>query len=87
MTLANLYLQQGHLDDAERAFREVLDRDSSNSEARVGLGEIQRQRSEESDVVESHEAAGRSRDGNGTSSRKVEILQAYLRRIRAASKQ
>ncbi|HEX3127210.1 MAG TPA: tetratricopeptide repeat protein [Thermoanaerobaculia bacterium] len=39
-TLGELYLRQGHLDEAERIFREVLERDPYNAAAQAGLGRI-----------------------------------------------
>ena len=86
VTLANLYLQQGHLDDAENVLLEVLDRDSSNAEAMAGMDEIRKQRSQE---LAAAEALGATSPpvAVGANSRKIEVLQNYLRRIRAASSQ
>ncbi|MES1241604.1 MAG: tetratricopeptide repeat protein [Acidobacteriota bacterium] len=39
-TLGELYLRQGHLDEAERIFQDVLDREPDNAAARAGLGRI-----------------------------------------------
>jgi len=39
VTLGQLYLRQGHLGEAERLFREVLDREPANAAARAGLAE------------------------------------------------
>jgi tetratricopeptide (TPR) repeat protein len=39
-TLGDLYLRQGHLEEAERIFHEVLEREPGNSAARAGLGTI-----------------------------------------------
>lgn len=84
VTLANLYLQQGHLDDAESAFREVLDRDPSNGEAHSGLETVDRLRSE-SLVGEEDSTGSLSEELEGDpTGRKIEALNEYLRRIRAA---
>lgn len=42
--LGHLYLRQGHLDEAETVFRAVLEGDSHESEARVGLEAVRRAR-------------------------------------------
>lgn len=39
VTLGQLYLRQGHLGEAERLFREVLEREPANAAARAGLTE------------------------------------------------
>jgi tetratricopeptide (TPR) repeat protein len=39
-TLGELYLRQGHLDEAERIFQEVLEREPGNAAAHAGLGRI-----------------------------------------------
>lgn len=40
VTLAELYLRQGHTAEAERIFREVLDREPGNTAARAGLDQL-----------------------------------------------
>ncbi len=40
-TLGDLYLRQGHTEEAERIFREVLDRDPGHAAARAGLASIE----------------------------------------------
>jgi tetratricopeptide (TPR) repeat protein len=39
-TLGELYLRQGHVDEAERMFQEVLEREPGNAAAQAGLGRI-----------------------------------------------
>lgn len=39
-TLGDLYLRQGHVDEAERMFQEVLEREPGNAAAQAGLGRI-----------------------------------------------
>ncbi len=43
-TLGELYLRQGHLDEAERIFQEVLEREPGNAAATSGLGRIEEAR-------------------------------------------
>jgi len=83
VTLANLYLQQGHLGDAEEAFREVLSREPANPDALAGMDEIGRQRSESLAAVEVplESVVGEVDD---SAVRKIAILKDYLQRIRAA---
>ena len=71
VTLANLYLEQGHLDDAERSFQEILARDPNNSEAIDGLQVVLERRGE---AVSSSPQA-----------QKVTMLKSYLERIRASA--
>ncbi len=40
VTLGELYLRQGHLDEADRIFREILEREPDNAAARAGLGVV-----------------------------------------------
>lgn len=84
VTLAHLYLQQGHLDDAESTFGEVLLREPANVEAEAGLAEIHRLRAESLAAAEAP-APVTAEESTDMNSRKIGILQDYLRRIRAAS--
>jgi tetratricopeptide (TPR) repeat protein len=70
VTLANLYLEQGHLDDAERGFQDVLAREPGNSEAVEGLESVLRRRAEPAteDVED----------------RKITMLKSYLERFRSS---
>ena len=87
VTLANLYLQQGHLDDAEAAFLEVLDREPGNADAVAGLEEMKRLRAE-STADERQTVEPQQSDSVGDpNARKIEALNDYLQRIRAAEKQ
>jgi len=82
VTLGRLYLRQGHLDEAEASFREVLAREPDNAEARQGLGEVAARRS--SGIVADELLAGYepSRDGEGMTARKRYALRQYLERLR-----
>jgi tetratricopeptide (TPR) repeat protein len=76
-TLGALYLAQDHLEDAQATFEQVLDRDPEDAEALAGLRELERRRSRK------EPAEGVARFGeNGP---KIEALQRYLGRIRAAA--
>ena len=85
VTLANLYLQQGHLEDAEMAFGEVLSREPANPEALAGMEEIGLQRSESLAAIEIPAAAAPAVDDSA--SRKIEVLRDYLRQIRTTGNQ
>lgn len=55
-TLGQLYMRQGHLDDAEEIFRQVLDRDPSHEAARAGLDQVAERRREVDAAKEAEEA-------------------------------
>ena len=82
VTLANLYLQQGHLDDAEKAFDEILERHPADSEAVAGMREVERLRSEDLAAAEAPEATAIPELEEDATTRKIENLRGYLRRIR-----
>jgi tetratricopeptide (TPR) repeat protein len=95
-TLGDLYLRQGHLDEAERMFQEVLEREPDNTAAQAGLGRIgEARRPPEPEPFRPEPAqldAGRLLDGfqpgpaaagtGGTTARKIFLLNRYLDRIR-----
>jgi tetratricopeptide (TPR) repeat protein len=89
-TLGELYLRQGHVDEAERMFREVLDREPGNAAARAGLGRLQElQPAVPAGVGATLHArdllAGfRSGSGGGTTARKAFLLTRYLDRLRGS---
>ena len=72
VTMANLYLEQGHLEDAEKTYREVLAADPNNEQAAAGLSAVLDQRGELAD--------------ESVESRKIGMLRDYLERLRASSK-
>jgi cytochrome c-type biogenesis protein CcmH/NrfG len=83
-TLAKLYLDQGHLEDAAQAFEEVLAREPGHLDAMQGLAEARHRLGETLAVeefleVEAEDDTGNSRD------RKIRVLREYLDRLRAAS--
>jgi tetratricopeptide (TPR) repeat protein len=83
-TLANLYLDQGHLDDAAQAFEEVLAREPDNTTASQGLAETRRRMGEslEGEASADGEADDDRLDARG---RKTRVLREYLDRLKAAS--
>jgi tetratricopeptide (TPR) repeat protein len=85
-TLAELYLRQGHADEAERIFREVLEREPGNGAALAGLERIGETRQAAPRAVELDAGrllAGFS-GGRGTTASKVFLLNRYLDRIRGS---
>jgi len=71
VTMANLYLGQGHLDEAESTFQQVLAREPDNLQAVEGLEAVLQQRGEV--------------DGGTPESRKIAMLKNYLERIRGSA--
>jgi tetratricopeptide (TPR) repeat protein len=97
VTLAELYLSQGHLAEAEGAFREVLAARPADAAARRGLDEIARRRTQATADAREETASGWGEPmpaAVGPSApdlgrpvvgrlaqRKVEVLRAFLARI------
>lgn len=79
-TLAELYLQQGHIDEAEKSFRSVLARDPGNLQAAAGLDEVSRRRRQ----IGARTAA--QPVPLGLTARKIRALQGYLERIREGAR-
>lgn len=90
-TLGELYLQQGHLADAEESFEAVLEARPADSAALAGLAEVRRRREEaEAAFFEvpgegAEEQAAPVSAVGGLSSRKIVILRAFLQRMRKGS--
>jgi Flp pilus assembly protein TadD len=83
-TLAELYLRQGHVEEAERMFREVAGREPGNASARQALDQIERRRGARSTarpLEAAHLLAG-SDPGGSPAARKTHLLQGYLARLR-----
>ena len=76
VTLARLYLAQGHLDEAERELAAVLELRPGDVEARSGLLEVGRARA----------AARTPPAGGGLTRRKIDRLTRMLTRLRAERK-
>lgn len=82
-TLAELYLQQGHLAEAEAAFAAVLARRPGDAMAEAGLARVAERRSlplGAADLLATDEAPA------GLTGRKILLLQRYLQRIREGAK-
>lgn len=89
VTLGELYLRQGHADEAERIFREVLEREPGNGAALAGLGRAEEVRREPAAPPSLPVALDAERllagfHGRGTTARKVFLLNRYLERIRGS---
>ena len=84
--LANLYFQQGHLEDAEQAYREVLDREPNNQDALAGLEDLlqRRSRAMAGEDMSSIEIGAVAAD---PTARKISLLREYLQRIRSSAGQ
>jgi len=90
-TLGEIYLRQGHADEAERIFREVLEREPGNGAAIAGLERIEAARHPVPQAVPRAVVldagsllAGFQPGGGGTTARKVFLLNRYLDRIRGS---
>ncbi len=87
-TLGELYLAQGHLDEAEESFQSVLQSRPGDTAALAGLESVRQQRGDEAaafaedvpGVEESHVIVG------GLSARKAALLKDYLERIRRGAR-
>lgn len=83
-TLGELYLAQGHLDEAEESFLAVLAARPEDGAARAGLESVRRLRGQESaafdDTAVEVEPVGTP--VGGRSARKAALLRSYLERFR-----
>jgi tetratricopeptide (TPR) repeat protein len=79
-TLAELYLRQGHLREAEEIFRQVLGRDPENETALRGLEAIGRRRG--AALTAADLVSGEEPEVRGVTSRKILLLERYLRALR-----
>ena len=92
VTLGELYLRQGHAEEAEQIFREVLEREPGNGAALAGLDRVEESRRTEPVRAEAppprHLDAGALLAGfhgqGGMTARKVFLLNRYLDRIRGS---
>ncbi|HYH46900.1 MAG TPA: hypothetical protein VEG34_14550, partial [Thermoanaerobaculia bacterium] len=86
-TLGEIYLRQGHADEAERIFLEVLEREPGNGAALAGLERIGEKRHavpQSMTLDAGRLLAGFRPGGGGTTARKVFLLNRYLDRIRGS---
>lgn len=93
-TLGDLYLRQGHLAEAERIFREVLQREPANAAAHAGLErltEIQERQEREARPLDARQLLAGFRPGPRdvgeaeVRARKIHLLSRYLDRLRQGS--
>jgi len=82
VTLGRLYLRQGHLQEAEDSFREVLGREPENAAARAGLEEVAARRNAPLTAADLLEGFDPTRYGEGLTARKRYALEQYLERLR-----
>jgi hypothetical protein len=84
-TLGSLYLAQGHLDDAEESFEAVLRTRPGDGEARRGLDEVRRRKSEAAaaffDELPPQAPASAAVVG-GLTARKIDLLRQFMARMR-----
>ncbi len=87
-TLGDLYLAQGHLDEAEESFQSVLRSRPGDASALAGLESVRLQRGDEAAVFADDLAV--SEEPNviigGLTTRKAALLKEYLARIRRGAK-
>lgn len=101
VTLGNLYLEQGHADEAERIFRTLLEADPDNAAARAGLARA-RAATDTSETIPAAAAEPAAEsvaeapgftltaeqllsEADPSEPPRVGLLHAYLRRIRNSS--
>jgi tetratricopeptide (TPR) repeat protein len=89
VTLGDLYLRQGHADEAERIFHEVLEREPGNGAALSGLDRIEAVRREPpppapARPLDAEQLLAGFVGGGGTTARKAFLLSRYLERIRGS---
>lgn len=90
VTLGELYLRQGHREEARDIFDEVLRRDPGNRPAREGLARLEERQAAAAEVpgaVEAapYRAAVREEPGSPRT-RKITLLTDYLERLRRGSR-
>jgi tetratricopeptide (TPR) repeat protein len=82
VTLGRLYLRQGHLEEAEEIFRQVLEADPDNAEARQGLEELAARERPDLRAQELLSGFPGEPSREGLTSRKRYVLERYLERLR-----
>jgi tetratricopeptide (TPR) repeat protein len=81
-TLGELYLGQGHLDEAAAEFRRVLALRPDDALARAGLDEIDRRRAPVEETASGWQEGASPAPIGGLTQRKVATLRRYLDRLR-----
>jgi Flp pilus assembly protein TadD len=84
LTLAELYLRQGHVEEAERMLREVAGREPENASVRQALDQIERRRGAQpaGRHLDAPQLLAGSDPGASPAARKAHLLQGYLTRLR-----
>ena len=86
-TLGELYLAQGHLDEAEESFQSVLQSRPGDAAALAGLESVRLQRGDEAAFADEIPAAEESNViVGGLTARKAALLKDYLARIRRGAR-
>ena len=88
-TLGELYLRQGHADEAEQIFREVLEREPESGAALAGLERVEEVRrmpppAPKPVALDADRLLEGFHGGDGMTARKVFLLTRYLERIRGS---
>jgi tetratricopeptide (TPR) repeat protein len=88
-TLGEIYLRQGHADEAERIFREVLEREPGNGAALAGLERVEEARRAPQApppavALDADRLLAGFQGNGGTTARKIFLLNRYLDRIRGS---
>lgn len=84
-TLGELYLSQGHLNEAEESFLSVLEARPGDSAAMAGLESVRLQRGDESGAFSEGEVVAAEESNvivGGLTARKAALLRDFLARIR-----
>jgi tetratricopeptide (TPR) repeat protein len=99
-TLGELYLRQGHLDEAGRIFREVLQREPESSVAQAGLARLaelaqqpvaaapqprEARPLDAEQLLAGFQPTPGQTGGDGVTARKIFLLNSYLKRLRQGS--
>jgi predicted Zn-dependent protease len=90
VTLAEIYVKQGHPAEAERIYREVLRREPANAAAQAGFDRLARMERrlrplEARDLLADYQEPAESAAGGGHPSRLRHLLQSYVKRVRERS--
>lgn len=80
-TLGALYREQGHREDAERVFRDVLTQEPGNLRARQGLAELAEENEKPPAALVALPTVGGEGDEDADRARRIGVLRDYLARI------
>jgi len=87
-TLGDLYLAQGHFEEAEESFRSVLRHRPADAAALAGLESVRLQRGDEAEAFAEEPAVAEAPNVivGGLTARKAALLRDYLARLRRGGK-